>query len=95
MNKKISKIYKHLLQDVLAMKLHSYKIQVNHFRMFIWEQNLSKNGVLKIFEPVNTPGQSSTAEPGNSKLFEKQQMVYFCQEFTIEEVIYHTALFHC
>ena len=30
----------------------------------------------------------STVEPGNSKLFEKQQMVYYCQEFTIEEVIY-------
>ena len=29
-----------------------------------------------------------TVEPGNSKLFEKQQMVYYCQEFTIEEVIY-------
>ena len=28
-----------------------------------------------------------TVEPGNSKLFEKQQMVYYCQEFTIEEVI--------
>ena len=29
-----------------------------------------------------------TIEPGNSKLFEKQQKVYYCQEFTIEEVIY-------
>ena len=31
---------------------------------------------------------SYTVKPGNSKLFEKQQMVYYCQEFTIEEVIY-------
>ena len=31
-----------------------------------------------------------TVEPGNSKLFEKQQKVYYCQ-FTIEEVIYHTT----
>ena len=30
----------------------------------------------------------NTVEPGNSKLFEKQQKVYYCQEFTIEEVIY-------
>ena len=29
-----------------------------------------------------------TVKPVNSKLFEKQQMVYYCQEFTIEEVIY-------
>ena len=29
-----------------------------------------------------------TVKPGNSKLFEKQQKVYYCQEFTIEEVIY-------
>ena len=29
-----------------------------------------------------------TVEPGNSKLFEKQQTVYYCQEFTIEKVIY-------
>ena len=26
----------------------------------------------------------STVEPGNSKLFEKQQKVYYCQKFTIE-----------
>ena len=26
----------------------------------------------------------NTVEPGNSKLFEKQQKVYFCQKFTIE-----------
>ena len=25
-----------------------------------------------------------TVEPGNSKLFEKQQKVYYCQKFTIE-----------
>ena len=30
----------------------------------------------------------STVKPGNSKLFEKQQKVYYFQEFTIEEVIY-------
>ena len=29
-----------------------------------------------------------TVEPVNSKLFEKQQKVYYCQEFTIEKVIY-------
>ena len=29
-----------------------------------------------------------TVEPGKSKLFEKQQKVYYCQEFTIEEVIF-------
>ena len=29
-----------------------------------------------------------TVKPANSKLFEKQQMVYYCQEFTIEEAIY-------
>ena len=29
-----------------------------------------------------------TVKPVNSKLFEKQQKVYYCQEFTIEKVIY-------
>ena len=32
----------------------------------------------------------STVEPGNSKLVEKQQKVYYQQVFTIEEVIYDT-----
>ena len=31
---------------------------------------------------------TTTVKPVNSKLFEKQQKVYYCQEFTIEKVIY-------
>ena len=38
--------------------------------------------------PNGLRGDLYTVEPGNSKLFEKQQKVYYCQEFTIEEVIY-------
>ena len=42
----------------------------------------------KLNQHIGHPHDSNTVEPGNSKLFEKQQKVYYCQEFTIEEVIY-------
>ena len=42
-----------------------------------------------LFNPVALSiADWNTVKPVNSKLFEKQQKVYYCQEFTIEKVIY-------
>merc|ERR1711923_648597 len=51
-------------------------------------KHLSHFNTSLMYQRFKIRSRLHTVKPSNSKLFEKQQKVYYCQKFTIEEVIY-------